>query len=176
MTSSSTGPGTPEQLARRIPALAFVRLAGMALSFAVNLALAQALGVVSFGAYTYIVSWCGVLGLVSAFGFDRLLARDVAVYSTGAQWGHLKGLLSWANGVTLLAALSPFAVVLLLMKLFATSVRFPMLPVWLAGCVLVPLIALGSVQQATLRGLFRPVAGQVPELALQPLFLLAFLG
>jgi O-antigen/teichoic acid export membrane protein len=104
------------------------------------------------------------------------MVRETAKYHYREEWGLLHGLLRRANQVVL-----GFSLVL---GLIAGSVAWLLsgradpvqIETYLWGLLLVPLIALGHLRGATLRGLHRVVQGQLPEMMLRPALLLLFAG
>jgi len=148
--------------------MAMLRLVGVGLSFGLSAAMAHWLSVAEFGTYSYILSWIGLLATVGAYGLDRVMVRDVSVYTAQAAWNLLRGLLSWANGLALLVSAALFGLVLLVRRLPGDALAGSAAHLWLIGGLCIPLAALAHVQQATLRGLHRLAGSQLSEVVLQP--------
>ena len=101
------------------------------------------------------------------------MVRETAKTEAREQWGLMRGLWRWGNGfVVLFSAVMIFIGGLFLWfgEQWLSEVRWQTLAV---GLLLVPLIALGNVRGAILRGLRRTVVGQLPEAVLRPALLLA---
>lgn len=162
-------------VARTAWVVALPVIGGLGLSLVLSIALARWLGAAEYGTYAYVTSWVAVLGMASVFGLDTTLVREIPTYAANAAWGLMKGLVRWADGVTLLVALGLIGLALLArMLLVGEAGSLPPL-IWLMAGLLVPLAALARIQQSVLRGLGRAAASQVPEAVLIPILMLVFL-
>ncbi len=173
---NASGPSVFQQIARSASVVALPIVGGIGLSFMLSIALARWLGAAEFGTYTYVLSWVAVLGIASVFGLDTTTVRQVPAYAEKAAWGLLRGLLGWANGVTLLVSLSLVGLALLARSLLVSEGRSLPPGVWLVAGLLVPLMALSRVQQSILRGLNRPAVSQLPEPVLIPILMLGLVA
>ena len=163
------------QVARDASAVAVPVIGGMGLSFVVSVALARWLGAAEFGTYSLAMSWAFVIGTASTFGLDNTIVSQVPVAAANRAWGQLRGLLRWANGVTLLASAALLGLAFLVRLVWVDRGQ-PLLPeTWLLAGLLVPLMGLLRVQQATLRSLARAALGLVPESVLIPSLMLGFI-
>jgi O-antigen/teichoic acid export membrane protein len=160
---------------RAASAVALPLLGGLGLSFVTSIVLARWLGAAEFGTYTYILSWVTLLGLIALFGLDATLVSQLPRLATTAAWGHLGGLLRWANAVTLVGSLCLAGLVILAGWLIVDRGASGPATIWLVAGGLVALTALMRVQQASLRGLHRPVVSQVPDSIVTPIVMLACL-
>ncbi len=138
-----------------------------------SLLLARLLGSGGYGAYAFAVAWATLIGVPALLGMDRLVVRSVAAYAARDEWGLARGMVRRANEWVLVAAVllaSGGALVgwFVLQGVVRTT--------FLTGMLLVPILALGKVRMATLQGLHRVVIGQMPELLLVHLVLLALLA
>lgn len=153
-----------------------LRIAFTALSFLINVLLARLLSPAGYGSYSYALAIVGVLSVFAAFGMDALLTREMAVYRARKEWGRLHGLLRRsAQAGTVLSLSLAFAASVAVWLLRSTLPRETVLTVWI-GLALLPLFVLGRLRQSAMQGLQHLLAGQIPELLLQPLFLLALLA
>ena len=149
-----------------------LKVGGTGLGFASSILLTNLLGATSFGAYALAFAWVNLLTIPAVLGLGELLVREVSVYKTKNAWGHLKGILRWANGAALLASL--------LIALSATLIVWNVQGLSAASLALIiafsslPLAALTLVRQAALRGLSHVIAGQVPEMLVRPVLLIGF--
>lgn len=169
--------GTRGELIRGVGVSLLLRGAGAALSLAVSIVLARLLGAEGFGVYAYCLAIVSLLAIPSQFGAGTVLVRFVAAYERQRQWGLVRGLLSWANQFVLASSVVLAAI---------TAVVFIGYPglmpsgeastLWLA-LVLLPVLALGELRAAALRGFRRFAKGQLPEMILRPggLLLIVFL-
>ncbi len=148
-----------------------LKVGGTGLGFVSSILLARFLGATSYGAYALAFAWVNLLTIPAVLGLGELLVREVSVYKTQENWGHLKGILRWANGAALLASL--------LIALVATAIIWSVQGISTSSLALVialsslPLAALTLVRQAALRGLNHIVAGQIPEMLVRPVLLIA---
>lgn len=139
-----------------------------------GIALARWLGPEAFGAYAFAYAVVTLLALPAAMGFPQLVVRETARAEQAGQWALLRGLWGWCTrrvlGVAgaLAGLLAGIAGLALLAGVGGTR---ELALLW--GAALIPLIALGNLRGAALRGLRHPILGQLPELLLRPgLFLL----
>ncbi|MFN8006405.1 MAG: flippase [Terriglobia bacterium] len=152
------------------------RLLSAALIFVVNLILANLLGVVDYGLFSYVFGWQCVLGQLSLLGFDRLFVRLVSQYRVQQSWGLLRGLLVWGNSVALIITLTGVA----FLAMLTPWGHFDKSASWkIVTCValfLLPQTILLRLQQSALQGMNRILAGQAPEFIVYPGLFLGLLG
>lgn len=153
-----------------------IRIASTGLSFVTGLLLARLLGATGYGAYTYAMTWIGILAIPGALGLDKLLVREVAIYKAKSEWHLMNGLLRWANrsalivssGLALLAAFIGWILIRYTNTLVLVSL-------WIA-LISLPLSTLTRLRQAVLKGFNRVIAGQVPEMIIQPILFICLIG
>ncbi|WP_018880498.1 flippase [Thioalkalivibrio sp. ALE30] len=150
-----------------------VKIAGTGISFVLVVVLARTLGPEGYGTYAFVMALLTLLAIPAQAGLPQLMVRETAKTEAREQWGLMRGLWRWGNGFVVLFS----AVMILIGGLFLwfgeqwlSEARWQTLAV---GLLLVPLIALGNVRGAILRGLRRTVVGQLPEAVLRPALLLA---
>ncbi|ADE14475.1 polysaccharide biosynthesis protein [Nitrosococcus halophilus Nc 4] len=146
------------------------------LMLATTVVLARVLGAEGFGIYAYAYALVQILGIPAQMGLPILVVREVAAYQANAQWGLLKGILRRA-----FQAVGVIAIVLALAGgsvAWVFSERFSQeyLTTFAWALLLLPLIALGNLRGAALRGLRKVIQGQLPEHVLRPGGFLLFLG
>jgi O-antigen/teichoic acid export membrane protein len=147
-----------------------VRIANALLSVANSALLARLLGLTEFGQYAFIYSIVLIVAIPASMGLPQLVLRETAYAKRDGAHGRIIGVWRWA---TLMAIAISFAVFLFAgAVLFIFSDIFPDPRAMLAGLLLVPLIALGNLRSASLRGMGLIVTGQIPELLLRPFFFL----
>lgn len=145
------------------------------LAFIISLLLARLLGAKGYGIYAYAMAWASLLAVPSALGLDRLLVREVAVYQTQAAWGLMRGLLSRANQTVLVVSLGlALVAALIVWNLVGSSNSQMLFSFWIA-LIILPLVTLNSIRQATLRGLNRVIIGQLPEMFIQPMIFVSLI-
>jgi O-antigen/teichoic acid export membrane protein len=176
LARAAKGPGLKAQVVRAGISSFGIKLASTALSFAVATVLARALGTAGYGIYSYVFALVSLLAIPAQLGLPSLVVRETAKAFVNEKWSLMKGL--WRScsiaatlmSVALAAAAGAFAI--------ARGDSFDRIRIatfcW--GLVLVPLVALGNLRGAALRGLRKVVVGQLPESVLRPTFLLVFVG
>jgi O-antigen/teichoic acid export membrane protein len=164
------------RLARSASGSFGLRIASTGLSFITGVLLARLLGATGYGTYTYAMAWVGLLAVPGALGLDKLLVREVAVYETKSEWCLMKGLLRWANQAVLIVSLGVALLAALICSIFASSQdSLVLISFWIA-MISLPLLTLTRLRQAVLKGLNRVIAGQVPEMLIQPILFICFIG
>lgn len=153
-----------------------VRVAASILGLLVTVMLTRILGKSGLGSYAWVFSTANLMALVAVFGSDRVIVRQAGISAASGNWGAFRGL-------TRLASIVPFAIALALSGgLVLLTLTWPELfkPARLvplqALIVLVPLLTIGHVQQATIRGLRWVVSSQIPQQLVRPGLMLLLLG
>lgn len=156
-------------LLKALTGSAGLRLVGMAFGFLVGVQLARGLGVEGYGIYGVAMSIIALLTVPTEFGLPQLLTREVTVAQAKCNWGRLRGILQWATRASMSIAVC-VGLLLVLWLLWFDKLTTSLGQTLLAGVVMVPLLALLSLRSAAIRGLQRIVAGQLPQVALRPVF------
>jgi O-antigen/teichoic acid export membrane protein len=158
-----------ERLIRDATGTLGLRVASITLSFLTSIILARWLGKNGFGVYTYAMTWPALLGIPATLGFNNLLVREVAIYSSHSAWGLMRGLLKWANAIVFIIS-SLIALVAIVIILNWGQVSKPdLLHSLCLAMISVPIVSLVSLRLATMKGLHRVVLGQLPENIIAPL-------
>ena len=149
-----------------------LRVIYMGCTFLTSLVLARFLGATEFGIYTYTVSWSYLLGVFGTVGMDNLLVREVAVYKSNTNWGLLRGILRWANILSL-----SFAIVVALTAIaiaWATGMAQDraLFSAFCLAMAALPFMALRNLRRGAMRGLQRVTLGLIPEMAIAPVAIL----
>lgn len=137
--------------------------------------LARVLGPSGYGQYSYALAVVTLLAIPVQFGLPTLLVRETARYQLGQEWGKLKGLLRFANVATLLITCLVLSVAGLIYAAYGDRSESEGSTVLLVALGLLPLIALGNLRGAALRGLGFVIKGQLPEMIFRPALFLAVL-
>lgn len=161
-------PGLGPLLIKAVTGTAGLRIVGMALGFLVGVQLARGLGVEAYGVYGVAMSIISMLGIPTEFGMPQLVTREVAARRTRQEWRDLRGVVVWAMRVVAMLCGAVAVIVVAWMTLFGKGSNSSVGIAVLAGLAMVPLVALGKVQGATLRGLHEIVRGQVPDAVVRP--------
>jgi O-antigen/teichoic acid export membrane protein len=149
-----------------------IRLAHAAIGFATGILLARSLGPSNYGTYTFVMAMVGFLTIPSELGIPGLAVREIAVANARKDWGAMRGFILRAHQGIAALSLILIALGALGLVIFGDGID----PVrrqcmWLA-LALVPLISLGALRGAMLRGLRKVLLGQLPEQVIRPAALL----
>jgi O-antigen/teichoic acid export membrane protein len=158
-----------------VSGLLSLRVAFGAMSFVLTVLLARMLGAEMFGGYSYALAWIMLLGAPTVLGLDQLLVREVAADVVASKWALLRGLVRTANRTVLLVSLGMAAVAALVAWILRERASPELVRTFWVGLLLVPLISLTRLRQATLQGLHRVVLGSIPERLILPVLLLVSL-
>jgi O-antigen/teichoic acid export membrane protein len=149
-----------------------IKLAHAGIGFVTAILLARLLGPSGYGAYSFVMALVAFLTIPSELGIPGLAVREIAVANARKNWGHMRGFTIRAHqGIAVLSVvlMSAGAIALTLAGDRLDPVRRDCM--WL-GLALVPLISLGSLRGAMLRGLRKVLLGQLPEQIIRPAVLL----
>ena len=149
-----------------------VKVTHAALAFAVAVTLTRMLGPAGYGIYAFALAVLMIVALPAQVGLPQLVVRETARAQADADWGVMRGLWRWSNKVVALFSGLALAGVFAVVWRLGMSPRLETLAI---GAALIPLIALGNLRAASLRGLRRVVLGQLPESVIRPSVLLAIL-
>lgn len=167
-----SGRALSTQLVRGAAASMAVKAAGTACAIGISVALARALGANGFGIYAYAMAIVGLMTVATQLGLPLLLVKKVATFQAGGDWACLRGLLRRAFQAGFAASLFAALVAAGIALLVAGGLQRAALWTFLLGLALLPLITLGNLAAAALRGLGRIAWGQTAELLLRPGLLL----
>ena len=148
-----------------------LRAASLGIGLGVSVLLARLLGPIDYGAYVLALTIMTLVAVPVHSGIAMLMVREVALTSTAGSWGRLRGGIKAANLAVLAAFTSVTGIVGLLYWFYPALLEGGML--WLWALLLLPFYCLAGLRGAALRGLQRPVLGQLPDAILRPA-LLAF--
>ena len=168
------GDGLKAQLLRGGMGSITVRVFQMVLSFLLTLILARTLGPGGYGVYAFAFAFLTLLAIPAQVGLPQLVVRETAKAHAKEDWLLMRGIWQWTMRFVFLFSLAVVmgvGGVLWLGQPWIDPTRHATL---IAGLLLVPLIALGNLRGAALRGLHHVVLGQLPE-SIIPTGLLAVL-
>lgn len=153
-----------------------LRVAYVLLTMGIAVLLARALGTEGYGIYTLAFSIITLLSIPARMGLPTLVIREMPKCLMNEDWGLMRGLLRRANQAVLalsalLALVAAAGASMLIGRTDPTQ-----LSTFAWALPLLPLIALGDLRGAALRGLLKVVQGQLPEMLLRPALLLTFAG
>jgi len=152
-----------------------IKTTSTGLNFLATVLLVRVLGAEGYGIYAYAYAWMMMLSMPAQSGLPDLIVRETARGVAAHRPDRVKGAWIWAGRVV--------AVLSLIIVLGAG----PFLVAWQGGwhssrgqtmawaLALVPLMALGNLRGAALRGMGQIVVGQLPEFVIRPGFFLLLL-
>ena len=149
-----------------------LKVAATLLGLITSIALARILEPDGYGLYSYTLAWTNFLFVPALMGFDRLLVREVSISHREKKWDYMKGLLKWANIISLSLSIVLITVVFILVSFLDVIPQQDKAHALLIALPLLPILTLTTLRQAAMQGLHRVVQGQLPESFFRPLFLL----
>lgn len=167
-----SGKGLKGQLLRGGVGSVAIKIASTGLNLVLAIVLARALGAEAFGVYSFVFALITIIAIPAQMGLPNLVVRETAKAQANGDWALMKGLWRWSTIMALAMSAALIAIGALTAWLFASQLPEGGLTVFYWGLVLVPLIALGNLRGAALRGLRHVVQGQLPEFILRPGFLI----
>jgi O-antigen/teichoic acid export membrane protein len=114
-----------------------------------------------------------LLSIPATLGLDKLIVREVAAYQIQGAWGLLRGLLEWTQRIvfywSIVIVFISFGLSLLLIN---TGVKSLHLAEFCLALVYLPIVCIRSLKLATMRGLNQVGKSLLPEMFLEPLFII----
>jgi O-antigen/teichoic acid export membrane protein len=138
--------------------------------------LARTMELGAFGTYSWVVATVYLLSVPALLGLDRLLIRDVAVYLAREAPQHARGLMRRSAQVVAVSSLVIVSLVALVALVVVSPTDATTSTALVIGVLALPALALAWLAQSALIGMHKVVLGQVPELALRPVLLLALIA
>ncbi|MBN1181956.1 MAG: oligosaccharide flippase family protein [Bacteroidales bacterium] len=145
-----------------------LRLIYIIFSFIMGVVMVRALGVMSWGVFSYTMSVIAILIIPAEFGLPILVIRETASNIAVQEWGKVKGLWIWARRtITILTSTIIIAGIIGIL-IFRRSFDQNYQTTFYLGLVLVFLLSFIHLQAAQLMGLKKIVLGQLAEQVLIP--------
>src|SRR4051812_33354472 len=156
-------PGVP-QLARAAVGSFGLSVLNTAATLITTVLLARVLGVSDYGVFAFVIATVTLLAVPAIVGIDRLVVRDVAIYTEQRDFGLARGLVRRAVQLVLATSIS-IALVSAVAAWFASGGEpsAALLAFWV-GVASLPVLALLRIVQSALMGLGHVVLGQSGEL------------
>src|SRR4051812_3671835 len=150
------------RLARGGGSVMALNVAGMAQALLLQVVLARLLGHGGYGQFAYVMAWINILVYVAVMGHDSLVMRSVAAYHARQEWALLAGALRHS---TILVGTLSIAISALGAVLVWTGHEVPgdLASTFLAGFMVLPLLAMLRLNASVLYGQGRVVLGTAPE-------------
>jgi O-antigen/teichoic acid export membrane protein len=175
LKSSMQGAGMNAALIRGSIGSIGVRIAIFSLSLLMAVVLARTLGVAGYGVYAYVMAIVTLLAIPAQVGLPTIVVRETARAQAESRWGLMLGLWYWTGKIVFaLSALFLTAGVFTLMINAKTLTHSEIFTTFF-GLLLIPIMSIGNLRGAALRGLRLVIQGQLPENILRPAFLVMFL-
>jgi len=146
------------------------------LTFLATVLLARLLGAEGYGIYAYALSLVTLLAMPAHSGLPNLVVRETARGMARGRPDLVKGVWNWARRMVVVLSVSVVVVVGPFLVIWQGGLESPQGLTVAWALTLIPLMALGNLRGAALRGLQHIVAGQVPESFIRPGFFLILFG
>jgi O-antigen/teichoic acid export membrane protein len=153
-----------------------LKIASTGLVFLSTVLLARSLGPSDYGVYAYVYALVSLLSVPSEFGLPTLVVRETARGIAQKDYALVQGVWHWSGWMTGIISITLVILTGIFILFFKEPLAGIRLETFLWGLALVPLIALGDLRGAALRGLQRVVAGQLPEFLIRPGLFVLLLG
>jgi O-antigen/teichoic acid export membrane protein len=138
--------------------------------------MAKLLGPAGYGVFSYALALVALLSIPSELGVPNLAVREIAVANARKNWGQMRGFIAWAHATVAITS----GVLVIIGSAALLTWGHHLTPskaacLWL-GLLLVPMLSLGALRDAMLRGLRKVLLGQLPQPIIRPLALLIMLA
>ncbi len=164
------------QLSHEMAGSLGLKIANTGLVFLSTVLLARVLGPEDYGVYSYVYAMVSLLSVPSEFGLPVLVVRETARGMAREDYSAVQGIWRWAGKVTGIISISLVVLTALALWILNEPLAGKKLLTFSWALALVPLVALGDLRGAALRGLQRVIAGQMPEFLIRPGLLVLFLA
>lgn len=161
-------PGTGSQLLKAMVGSAGLRIIGMGFAFLVGVQLARGLGPAGYGIYGIVMAAIAVLMIPTELGLPQLVMREVssALATEGECATH--AVIGWGKRIVLLSSLVIAGGALFAYAAGLLSVGPEVGSALIVGLLWIPVVAIGNIYGAVLRGMKSIVSGQVGEFLARP--------
>lgn len=153
-----------------------LRAANAIAAASATILLARYLGPSGYGTYTFALALVILVNVPTQGGLPILVVRETAAALARTRIDLLFGLWRWAAAITVGLGLTVAIIAIPLARCLGDHVDSAASASFLLAILLVPLIVLGNLCGAALRGLHRVLLGQLPEYLLRPWLLLLGIG
>ena len=153
-----------------------IRIAGVALGYLAEIALARLLGVGEYGVYSLVVAWVTLIALFPLLGFHHAVGRFIPQYIEQKEGRRLHGVVRGSLLASLAASIALAAAGLALLYGLDAAFGVPYVWAWYAGMLLLPVLGLLRLTRSIAVALRRVVLAFAPPLVLQPLLLVGFIA
>lgn len=148
-----------------------MKVLSTALAFIVGVVLARALGPDQYGIYSYVFAIVSLLAVPAEFGLSHLVVRETARADAQRDWAAMRGVWIWASTATAVFSISIGLVAVCAIWFFRGNLSVTHIRTLAWGLILIPLMSLGKLRGAALRGLRYVALSQLPESVIRPALL-----
>lgn len=151
-----------------------LKIANIGLGFLVAVVLARGLGPSGYGQYSFVFAIVALMAIPARMGLPQFVVRETGRADHARDFAKVHLVWRWARVVVLVS--SGIMIAGGMLTIFAIQPEIASREAFMWGFLLLPLMAMGAVRGAALRGLGLVIQGQIPESVLRPLlFLLSLL-
>jgi O-antigen/teichoic acid export membrane protein len=136
-------------------------------AFLSSVLLARLLGIEGFGIYVLAFTTVTMLSIPVALGLPLLIIRYISKYEVEKNHGAIKGLLIRSNQIVIISTLIIVFAAFLLYLIWWKNLNSILVETIWYSFILLPLLALGSLRAAALRGMRYIILGQLPDTLLR---------
>jgi O-antigen/teichoic acid export membrane protein len=162
------GEGIGAQLVRALVGSAGLRIVGMGFGFLVGVQLARGLGPAGYGVYGIAMASIAVLMIPTELGLPQLIMREVSSAQAVDGIGATAAIVRWGKKIVLTSSLVIAGAVLCVLATGLVGVDSRVRATLMVGLLWIPVVAMGNIYGAALRGMHHIVSGQVGEFIVRP--------
>lgn len=163
-------------LLRNSAASLLIKLTSVLLGFVLAVLLARGLGPEQYGIYGFILTLVTMIAIPAQVGLPNLVVRETARAGGREDWALMRGIWRWSSRYVLTTSLLLLTVVAIALYFAGDLLTADRHRALVLALPLIPLIALGNIRGAALRGLRRVVLGLLPEKIIRTVLLIALIG
>ena len=141
-----------------------IRVLGAACILLSYIVLARGLGVTGFGEYAQAVTWLQVLGVFAKLGLDNASLRYVSEYDTKGEVRKLNGFIRDSTRISILSSTCIMGCVIVIALTNWHSIGDRLASCLMIAAVMLPLVSLRQIQEASLRGIGRFLHSQISSI------------
>lgn len=161
------GGAVQSQLVRGSIGSLTIKLTSAGLVLALTILLARALGPSGYGLYSYVYALVWLMMVPAELGLPMLVVRETASARAHQRWGLMLGVWRWAAAMSIGLGVAVALVAGISAWILAGHFTDEQLTTFAWGILLAPLMVLGNLAGAALRGLRHVLQGQLPDLVIR---------
>ena len=153
-----------------------IHVCGAGLTYCSQLLIARSIGADGFGIYAYVLAWMTMLAYLAVLGFDVSLLRFIPAYQAQGEWPLLRGVIRYAERWAAIVGLAVAAAGVALVEVWGHARSPDLTNTFLAGCALVPVLALLWIRGASVRAFGGVATALAPDRIVRDGLLLGMIG